>query len=157
MPYTIHVNGVPVRCETPEEARELARLVAGGEPAKPEPPIGQQATSGSRWTERRIKDFFNNISPAQRKLVELLYNADDAFTDAQLCSQLGLRDGRALAGVWAGLWKNAKKLAADPNEVYIRRKIKLNGKRVHEYTLADSFRTAIKLWRPKDNALGRVR
>lgn len=148
MSYTVLVGGVPIQCETASEAIELARQ-AGGE----QPHAGKgshdktAAVAGSRWTEQRVREFFKVIKEKQRKLVDALLETPDAVTDDQLCKQLGLGDGRSLAGVFTGLWKNAKKVGADPKELYKRNGITIGDKRQVEYTLAESFRAAAKKWK----------
>lgn len=150
MPYTVLVGGVSIQCETAAEAVELARQ-AGGE-QQPHAVKGSHdktaAVTGSRWTEQRVREFFRVIKERQRKLIDALLETPDAVTDDQLCKQLGLADGRSLAGVFTGLWKNAKKVGADPKELYKRNGITIGDKRQFEYTLAESFRQAAKKWKP---------
>jgi hypothetical protein len=145
MPYTVIVDGVPVQCETATEAVELARL-HGGDHDKhgKRDSRGQNSNgiAGSRWTEQRVNDFYSLIKGQQRKLIDALMEHPDGRTDAQLFQLLGLPDGRALAGVWSGLWKNAKKVGADPNDLYVRSVVSIGDRDAYEYTLSDSFRRA---------------
>lgn len=149
MPYTIVVGGVPIQCETAAEAVELARQSGEGVPTEQKKTSGDKSApvSGSRWTEQRVRDFFRAIKAQQRKLVDALLETPDGVTDEQLCQQLGFADGRSLAGVFTGLWKNAKKVGADPKELYLRNTVTIGDKRQFEYTLADSFRIAAKKWK----------
>jgi hypothetical protein len=154
MTITVLVDGVPVYCETASDAVAVAREAAavGAMVSAPQP--GQKNGSpekgpvpGSRWTEQRVREFFRAIKPQQRKLVDTLLDATDAQTDSQLCQILGLADGRALAGVFTGLFKNAKKVGADPKDLYQREQVTIGDKRQFEYTLADGFRAAARKWR----------
>lgn len=154
MLYTVFVDGVPVQCETPAAAVALAReAAASGAAVTQNGPSGQVSpsdsgtTAGSRWTEQRVREFFRVIKAQQRKLIEALLDATDGRTDEQLCQHLGLEDGRALAGVFTGLFKNAKKVGANPKDLYLRHPVTIGDKRQFEYTLADSFRAAAKKWR----------
>lgn len=151
MSFTVVVDGFMVLCDTAADAvavaREAAALgavvgtkVAGGKASGP--------VVGSRWTEQRIRDFFKAIKAQQRKLIEALLETNDTRTDNQLCQVLGLADGRSLAGVFTGLYKNAKKVGADPRELYERHRVNIGDKRQFEYTVPESFRTAVKKWRP---------
>jgi hypothetical protein len=142
-PYIIEIDGVPVRCETPEAALALIRAHGGnatgnsnghGKATRP-------AHSGNtRWTDQRAAAFFKLIDGKQLKLIDALLESDDTRTDAQLLQHLGLNNGMALAGVFAGLFKNAKKVGADPRELYFKRPITIGDKKGHEYGLHDGFR-----------------
>jgi len=151
MSYTVLVDGVPILCETAADAIVLAREAAqSGTSVSQNSNRGQSdvaAVVGSRWTEQRVRDFFRWIKPQQRRLVDALLETTDARTDDQLCQTLGLPDGRSLAGVFTGLFKNAKKVGANPRELYLRHPVTIDNKRQYEYTLAESFRVAAKKWR----------
>jgi hypothetical protein len=152
MNYTVVVDGVPILCESAAAAIALAREAASSgasvtQSGSPAISANGGAPSGSRWTEQRIKDFFRFIKPQQRKLVDALLETTDARTDEQLCQLLGVEDGRALAGVFTGVFKNAKKVGANPRELYLRHPVTFNDRRQFEYTLAESFRAAAKKWR----------
>lgn len=147
MPYTIIVAGTPVHCETAEEATALAKLASGNAASSVRSSNGNPDGSGSRWTDQRLKDFFRGIKAQQRKLVDALLETTDGRTDEQLCQLLGLPDGRNLAGVFTGLWKNAKKVGADPKDLYLRQTVTIGDRKQQEYTLSDSFRSAVKKWR----------
>lgn len=152
MTYTVLIDGVPVQCETAAAAIALAKEAAASGAVVGSP--GQRNDSSapmsgtSRWTEQRIRDFFRAIKPQQRKLVDALLDTSDPRTDEQLFQSLGLADGRALAGVFTALFKNAKKVGANPRELYLRHPVTIDGRRQYEYTLTDSFRAAAKRWRP---------
>ena len=65
------------------------------------------------------------------------------MTVIPLVQALGLPNGRALSGVMAGLIKNAKKVGADPSDVYQREVVTIGGEKNYEYRLADSLRQAM--------------
>ena len=77
-----------------------------------------------------------------------MLDTPDALTAGQLCALLQLEDGRALAGVFAGLWKNADKVGADPKDLYERKMVQTGDKRQNDYTLTESFRAAAQKWKP---------
>jgi len=144
MAYRVWIGNTPIDCETPEAAIELARHIEGDSPA---PPIGSRASSdnvASRWTEKRVSDFFRLIDGNQRKAVEALLEHGDGRTDQQLMQLLGFQDGRAIGGIFGALWKNAKKVGADPNDLYEKKAAMIGGKKAFEYFLKDSFRRAAK-------------
>jgi hypothetical protein len=149
MPYRVWVGNVPIDCETPEQAIELAKQVDGTSiPAKGKTAISKDAPQfygggePSRWTEKRVTEFFRLIEGKQRKLIDTLLEHTEGKTDDQLCQILDVGDGRALAGVMAGIWKNAKKVGADPNDLYKKRKVSIGNKRAKEYFLTEGFRRA---------------
>lgn len=145
-PYTVMVDGVPIQCETAEAALELVRLHGGGAPANGGR-AGHHREHGngapdSRWTDQRVADFFKAIEGHQRKVIDALLHTEDGRTDEQLLQLLGLKNGSALGGVFAGLWKNAKKVGADPRELYIKKPVTIGDVRRVEYTLHEGFRKA---------------
>lgn len=154
MAYTVMLDGVPVLCETVAEVVALTKHAGGDGHAgaktqgKAQVDAGHNGGALGRWTEQRMREFFKAIKAQQRKLVDALLDHADGRTDDQLCQVLGLSDGRSLAGVFTGVFKNARKVGADPRDVYVRNAVTIGDKRQFEYTLTDSFRTAAKRWKP---------
>jgi hypothetical protein len=74
------------------------------------------------------------------RVLTALYENQDGRTQTQLIQALGLPNGRALSGVMAGLIKNAKKVGADPSDVYQREIVTIGGEKNYEYRLAESLR-----------------
>jgi hypothetical protein len=145
-PYTVLIDGVPVQCETAEAALELIRTHGGTNEGKTHHvPTARASASvsanGTRWTDQRIAEFFKHIEGKQRKLIDALMEHDDR-TDTQLLQLLGLSNGSALGGVFAGLWKNAKKVGANPGELYVKKPITVGDSTAVAYSLHDAFRTA---------------
>lgn len=87
-----------------------------------------------------MKEMFGHLKGNQRRLVEELLDHPEGRTDEQLLTTFGLKDGRELGGVFTGLWKNAKKVGADPSDVYQKQSITIADRRGYEYTLSESFR-----------------
>lgn len=141
--YTVMVDGVPVQCDTAEAALALAKLASGGVAQHAAPKGGHNGGGGNtRWTEQRVREFFKLIEGKQRKLIDALLETEDTRTDDQLQGTVGVSNGMALAGVFAGLFKNAKKVGADPKELYYKRAINIGDKKGYEYGLHDGFRKA---------------
>ena len=141
------IDGVPVQCDSAEAALALVRLHGGDMPpgnGTSRRGYGQThlQAHNTRWTDERIAEFYKLIEGRQRKLVDTLLENVDARTDAQLIQLLNLSSGMALAGVFAGLYKNAKKVGADPKELYFKKSITIGDKRGAEYTLSPGFRQA---------------
>jgi hypothetical protein len=143
-PYVVEIDGVPVRCQTPQDAIALVRASGGAAASgeKHRQSNQPQAHNGTtRWTDQRVAEFFKNVEGKQRKLIDELLQYDER-TDDQLVSLLGLANGPALGGVLSGLWKNAKKVGADPNELCLKKSIMIGDKRGYEYSLSPGFRQA---------------
>ncbi len=153
MGYRVIVAGVPIECDSAEEALALAEQAGGlateGTATVPRiTPV--RPPTASRWTEARMKDFFARIGGNGRKLIDELLDHPEGRTDEQLIAALpGIGEGKALAGVFTGLWKNAKKVGSDPNDVYRKQSVTIADKRQHEYTLSDSFRAIAQEIRSK--------
>ncbi len=148
MAYRVWIGSTPIDCETPEAALELARKIEGESPAQSTrtSTIGESHL-GSRWTEKRVADFFRLVDGNQRKLIDALLEHTDGRTDQQLMSLLGFNDGRALGGVFGGMWKNAKKVGADPDDLYEKKAATIGGRKAYEYFVTESFRRAAKAYR----------
>ena len=96
MGYRVLIGTVQIECDTPEEAFEMAKRVAGiegGPHAKANSAPERLDNGGSRWTESRIRDFFKLIKGSQRKVVDALLENMDGRTDEQLLQLLGVCSG----------------------------------------------------------------
>jgi len=147
VPYIVEIDGLAVSCQSAEAALELIRLHGGGSGASGHHPSARAgSTAGqannTRWTDQRLAEFYKLIEGKQRKLIDALMEYADGRTDAQLLTLLALPSGSALGGVFSGLWKNAKKVGADPGELYIKKPVMIGDKRGFEYTLSPGFRQA---------------
>lgn len=146
-PYTVVIDNVPVQCDTPEAALALVRA-HGGTSGSHQPEHAHRTSahlgSGTRWTAQRVTAFFKLLEGKvkQTKLIDALLETEDARTDDQLLQMLSLSSGMELAGVFAGLYKNAKKVGADPRELYAKKAVTIGDKRGFEYTLHSGFRAA---------------
>lgn len=143
--YKVWIGNVPVECESVDDVIALAKQ-ADGVAVPNKRPVGakpiQIPTGESRWTEKRVRDFFALIEGNQKKLIDTLLDNTEGKTDEQLRRGLSLDSGRALGGVMAGASKNAKKVGADPDDLFDKRQVIIDGKSVREYFLSESFRKA---------------
>jgi hypothetical protein len=150
MPYRVWIGTTAIECETPEDALELARRAegaAGDGPAR-KPPTAKDSEHGvSRWSEKRVAEFLRLVDGNQRKLIDALLEHSDGRTDQQLMTLFGYSDGKALGGLFGGLWKNAKKVGADPDDLYVKQRTMIGGHKAHEYMLSDNFRRAAQAHR----------
>ena len=143
--YKVWIGNVPIECDTVEAALALAAKAEGVAIPNTKNPNGKPLevpSNESRWTTKRAKDFFGYIDGNQRKLIDLLLNNADGQTDAQLLRHLSLDSGKALGGVMAGAAKNAKKVGADPDDLFRKEHATIDGRNAKEYFLTDSFRKA---------------
>lgn len=137
MAYRVLIGGIVIECDSPEEAIEIAKRAGGSITGSAEKGLN---SGSSRWTESRVKELFKIIKGQQRKVIDALLQYHEGRTDEQFLQMLGFDDGRKLSGVLAGLWKNAKKIGADPKDFIIKERITIGDKLCREYRLSDSFR-----------------
>src|SRR5260370_39886181 len=64
-PYEVEYKGVMIRCDTPKEAVEVARML-GGEPDHPH---------YAPWRVDEFTDFVDRIQTVQRRLLDVLIKA----------------------------------------------------------------------------------
>ncbi len=143
MPYRVNKNG-EILCDTPEEAILLAKKMGGAstETVGPESTATTHSDSeASRWTESRYREFIGLLRGHQKPFIDLLTHNLHGKTDRAIRQSLGLESNMALAGVTAGLAKNAMKVGMSASEVFIKKKMNVGTERVLEYTLADTFRS----------------
>lgn len=147
MPYKVWIGNVAVECDSVEEVIALAKQ-ADGIAVPTTKPIGAKEVhlpgngSESRWTEKRVKTFFGLIKGNQKRLIEELLANEEGKTDQQLCRLLNVDSGMALGGVTAGATKNARKVGADPKDLFIKKDVVIDGNKQTEYFLSQSFRKA---------------
>ncbi len=142
MAYRVIVGSVSVLCDTADDALEIIRRLEGA--TSPRMNVEESpAVNGSRWTTSRVTEFTRLVKDNQRKVLDALTTYHEGRTDEQLMQLLGINDGRKLAGVLTGLYKNAKKVGADPDDLYKKRRVTIGGKSVQEYTLSTAFRRAL--------------
>ena len=150
MSYRVWIGNTAIECETPEAALELARRAEGAAADIPtrKPTAAKDSEHGaSRWTDKRVAEFFRLIDGNQRKLIDALLEHSDGRTDQQLITLFGYADGKSLGGLFGGLWKNAKKVGADPDDLYVKQRTMIGGHKAHEYLLSDNFRRAAQAHR----------
>jgi hypothetical protein len=143
MPYKVWIGNVAVECESVGEVIALAKQADGlAVPGKKQLGAKQiELPNGeSRWTEKRVNDFFGQIEGSQKKLIDALLANTEGKTDDQLRRLLSLDGGRALGGVMAGATKNARKVGADPKDLFNKHRVVIDGKKQTEYFLTESFR-----------------
>jgi hypothetical protein len=145
--YKVWIGNVPIECDTAEAALALATKADGAAVPTTKNAHGSSFdvhNSGgeSRWTTKRAKEFFVLIDGNQKKLIDTLLANADGQTDEQLRRHLSLGSGRALGGVMAGASKNAKKVGADPDDLFEKKHVVINGEHAREYFLSESFRKA---------------
>jgi hypothetical protein len=135
MGIRLYLRGNHIECDSAEEAIALLQRIGG---------IGTATfVRYLAWTDTTAKNFLRALTGSQVKLIEELVAHPKGRTDQQLCKALGVRSGRQLAGVFAGLWKNARKVGADPNDVYHRDVTRIGNRRRYEYTLAPALIEAV--------------
>lgn len=132
-PYEVEYKGVTIRCTTPQEAVEVARLL-GNAPDNPE---------YAKWHVDEFTDLVARLQVAQRRLLNVLLKARcQAVRDYDLCGKLGLGSNQALAGVLSGVTKVAKLLEIDPSRIYYQRTDYKQGSPERRYYITAAFMKA---------------
>ena len=144
MGYKVRYGSLLVECETVDEVDALAKRMGGSVSAARHSAASEPSSSESRWTEKRVRDFLELIKSKnnQKKLIDALLANTEGKTEDQLFRLLSLDGGNALGGVTAGATKNARKVGADPDDLFVKRRVLIDGKKLREYFLTDSFRKA---------------
>lgn len=149
MSYRVTKDG-EIICDTAEEAIALAKVMASSSD-RPRPAGGGSGELVGRWDETRYKEFMSLIKGKQRDFLNNLLENPHGKTDTAMRGILKIDSNNALAGVTAGLSKNAKKVGIDSEAVFTKEKLMVNDERVLEYKVADSFRSiAEKVGRRKE-------
>jgi enolase len=146
MSYKVWIGNIAVECDTVAAAIELAKGAEGIGAVPTKRPPGAKVVElpggGSRWTEKRVTEFFRLIEGSQKKLIDTLLANNEGRTDDQLRRLLSLESGLALGGVVSGATKNARKVGADPKDLFIKKRVLIDGKKQKEYFLTEAFKTA---------------
>ena len=154
MSYKVTPQG-DILCDTPEEALALQRALAKGEGGvrQRNELLPSSSEGGSRWNESRYKEFMAMIKGKgdQYALIELLLDSPHGKTDANIRQALKLDNNLQLAGVTAGLAKNAKKVGILSTEELFAKEVMHQGNdRILEYKIAEAFRTIAERHRGKE-------
>lgn len=128
MPYKIVFKEVEIHCDSPDEARDIALALVGSQSDRitsPRPPRRSQSVlmtgvvgDEGVWTTERFRSFIRLLYGNTEKLVKALVEQPEGRTDEFLRTLLGLNDNRALAGVTAGVTKNAKIFGMTGTDVF---------------------------------------
>ena len=141
MPYKVTPQG-DILCDTAEEAISLARAMAGEGPIQRRIEGARDSDVGSvKWPESRYREFKSLIKGDQIKFIDLLLDKPHGMTDRAVRQSLGMNSNLQLAGVTAGLAKNAKKVGVmSTQDLFIKDVMHQGDERVLMYKLADEFR-----------------
>jgi len=99
------------------------------------------SSSGGRSSGDPIADLFKRLPANQKKLLKTVAANQDGVTDVELRKALSMATNNALAGVTAGLTKNAKKAGLELSEIVIKEQRKNgSGERVYLYRVTPAAR-----------------
>ena len=129
-PYEVEYKGVTIRCSTPQEAVEVARML-GGEPEHPH---------YTPWRVDEFTEFTDRLQLAQRRLLNvLLKKRCQPVRDYDLYAEVGVVSNQALAGVLSGVTKVAKLMEIEPSRIYYQRTEYNQGSPVRKYYITPAF------------------
>ena len=134
-PYEVEYKGVMIRCDTPQEAVQVARLL-GGEPDHPH---------YAPWRVDEFTEFVDRIQTFQRRLLNVLIKAEcQPVKDSQLCSAINASNNQALAGILSGITKVAKAMDIEPSRIYYQRTEYKQGSPERRYYITPAFLKAAR-------------
>jgi hypothetical protein len=134
-PYEVEYKGVMIRCDTPQEAVQVARLL-GGEPDHPH---------YAPWRVDEFTEFVDRLQTMPRRLLNILLKAGcQPVKDVQLRADLPASTNQALAGVLSGITKVAKAVDIEPSRIYYQRTEYNQGSPERRYYITAAFLKAAR-------------
>lgn len=149
-PYRVIYGQLVIECASAEDVAALAVQLSAGTQKSVSPSLNVASPNfstlpPSRWNERRVKEYYSKLlDEKQRKVVDALYDSHDGRTQKELMGLVGFDSGSQLSGLMSALVRNAKKVAADPADVYKKHAITV-GDGGYDYQLTDGLRQALQL------------
>lgn len=141
MAIRIQVHNVVIQVDTGEDLKlvlETLRASNGNAPVKPLMP--------TRHVEAGLRDFgkfYKQLPTNQQNLLRALRQSVNGKTDSQLRTELHLASNMHLAGLMAGVAKNAKKAGFSFEEILTKERRGKPGDRVYYYRLTAAMLEAI--------------
>lgn len=132
--YEIRYGKIRIGCRTAKDAARLAKELN----------LGPQHLETAPWRLDEFTDFVNRIQWTQRKLLNVLLQADGEVYDYDLRGKLMLDGNQALAGVLSGITKVAQAMDIDPKRVYAQVTEYNKGLPERRYRVTYAFRKAAK-------------
>jgi len=102
----------------------------------------QEEGNGHSWTESEIKEFIENSTKNQRKMLEFLSKHPNGVDSAVLIKELELGTSQAIAGMRAGFTRRTKRDFGNKEEIVESDWIK--EKWMNEYWIKDEYFKFIK-------------
>ena len=129
------VRGIPVECESAEEAAILLNSLDG-----------KNGQGSLRGVEARsldaasYRDFTSRLHKSQKKLLKALLADKDTMSDKTLLTAIGKKDNREIGGFLAGISRNARKSGLKLEAILTSETRHSESGRSKQYTLNTEFR-----------------
>jgi len=140
----VMIGGKEVVVDSRRDLEEVLPLVDGG----PRESGSREANQVDDKLTRAGRLIMAVTSAAQQQVIVALAKKGKQ-TDAELRTELGLKDNKALAGVLAGLTKQAKKAGLSPRDVLRTEATRGSEGRIYTYQLGKALKDALDLAAPK--------
>ena len=139
MAFRITYHEATIEVESIAEFRSVIDVL-GLSPAQP--PLALAAPSDGGTLNARIRTLWRGLTGNQRILIDLL-RVNNWVTDDRLRAALRLKSNNALAGVVAGVVKNAKKHDIDSIHIFEKGNYGANGSS-YSYRATDQLKAAVE-------------
>ncbi len=147
-PFRVHYADLIIECASAEDVALLVPLLSQAVRAVEKPSASTNEReflpNGSRWNERRAREYYGRLEGKRRQVLDALYDHPDGRLQRQLQETAGLQNGMELGGVLAALTKQAKKVAADPTDVFTKHPVSIGEEQTYEYRLSPGLRQALQ-------------
>lgn len=137
----IQYRAIQIMCDTPAQAAEIAKALAGGGPAPAEElrlPFPKNG-NGHEQQPTTIKALISKLGPRQKRLLKALVNHNGRMRDADLVKAAGVDSVSALGACLGPIYKLTK--AEGPTRDFFKREEETdeNGNRQRvDYVISDS-------------------
>ena len=129
--YEINYKGMIIRCSSVLAA--VALFKALGE--------DKSALGHTPWDRSVLSAFLASLGRRQRAVLKELAVHSSGISDTDLCKNVGIASGRAMAGVLSGITKQAMKSGIEVERVYSQTTTHRAGKPIRRYYLSPSLVT----------------
>ena len=121
MPYRVIYEGIPIECETADDAIAVARKLANSNGKSPSKLFVGSSVSVTDDEQLRLQVFIGDLPEHQKKLVLTIGEHATGISATALNAALGLSDNMRLGAHLSNVSKTAKGHGLDVNDLWTKR------------------------------------